>query len=236
MIDEALEHFIDDGSITEVLYQLKSGKEATVWLCRGRDCLVAAKVYRSRGSHGFDNDVMYRAGRAILEDRVARAVANRSRFGREAARTLWLGHEFETLRTLHRAGADVPEPIAGAEQAFLMSFVERDGRPAPQLREYRPDPMEAREIFERLIGTIELMLSYDVIHGDLSPFNVLMSDDGPVVIDLPQAVDPRSNPSARDLLIRDIENVCRWATKRGVVADPLWIGSDLWDRWERALL
>src|SRR5687767_13575057 len=103
MFEEALQPFIDDGSISDVLYQLKSGKEATVWLCRGRESLVAAKVYRSRGSHGFDNDVMYRVGRAILEDRVARAVANRSRFGREAARTLWLGHELETLRTLHRA-------------------------------------------------------------------------------------------------------------------------------------
>jgi RIO kinase 1 len=231
-----LEPFLDDGSIHEVLHPLKSGKEATVWLCRGSRGLVAAKVYRARGSHGFDNDVVYRAGRAVLDDRVARAVVNRSRFGREAARALWLGHELTTLRTLHRVGAAVPAPIAGGPEAFLMEYVTLGGAAAPQLRETRLDPMQARDVFDAVIGTVELMLAHDVVHGDLSPFNILIGDDGPVVIDLPQAVDPRSNPNARELLFRDVGTMCRWAAKRGIVADAFGLAAELWDRWERALL
>ena len=234
MLEDALQFFLDDGSISEVLYQLKSDKEATVWLCRAGSGLAAAKIYRSHGSHGFNNDVVYRVGRAILEDRVARAVYGKTRFGREAAKTMWLGQEYQMLRTLFRAGIDVPRPLAAGEGGVLMSAVMLNGRPAPQLRE--APVSDARPIFERLLNNIEDMLANDVIHGDLSPFNVLLGDEGPVIIDLPQAVDPRMNPNARELLFRDVESICRWAGRYGIQENGFMVADDLWSRWERAML
>jgi RIO kinase 1 len=236
MLEETLQSFVDSALITDVLYQLKSGKEATVWVCRGASGLLAAKVYKPRASRSFHNDAAYVAGRVIVPTRVARAVARGTRFGHEVAHGLWLAHEYETLSTLYRAGVDVPEPIAMAEGATLMSFVALGDDPAPQLREAPMDAGRARSVLDRLLENVELMLANDVIHADLSPFNVLLGDAGVTIIDFPQAVDPRFNPNARELLFRDVENVCRWAGKWGIDADGFALADDLWTRWERALL
>ncbi len=233
---EAIEPFLDEGLIDEVLYQLKSGKEADVFVCAKGAQRFAAKAYKARGSRAFHNDVAYRAGRAILDDRVARAVSRGTRFGREAGQSMWVGHEFATLRALRRAGVDVPEPVASCDGAILLSLVTLAGEPAPQLREVRPEPDEARAILDALLRNVETMLAYDVIHADLSPFNVLVGDAGPVIIDVPQAVDPRSNPNARELFFRDVENVCRWAQRFGAYETGAAIAGDLWNRWERAML
>lgn len=236
MHEDVLQSLIDEGLVTDVVHQLKTGKEATVWLCRDSSRLLAAKVYKQRASRAFHNDVSYRAGRAILEDRVARAVVSKTRFGREAAHGMWIRHEYGILRALHRGGADVPEPFAQSDGGILMSFVELEGEPAPQLREARLKSGEVRTVLDRLLWNVELMLADDIVHADLSPFNVLLGDTGPIIIDFPQTVDPRSNPNARALLFRDVENLCRWAARNGVEADGFGIADDLWSRWERAML
>lgn len=236
MWNDALESFLGEGLIDEVLYPMKSGKEATVWVCLRGPRSLAAKVYKPRAARGFRNDAPYRAGRVVLDDRLARAVAGKTRFGMDAAETMWVGHEYSTLRALHHAGVDVPEPVARGETAVLMGFVgDEAGEPAPLLRNAEIDG-DARPIFERIMWNIEMMLSIDVVHADLSPFNVLVHEGRPVLIDFPQAVDPRSNPNARSLLFRDVENVCRWAVRHGIEADGFAIADDLGARWERALL
>lgn len=236
MDSDTLQAFLDEGLITDVLYQLKSGKEAAVWLCRKDERLLAAKVFKDHMSRAFHNDVVYRTGRAILDDRVARAVVSKTRFGREAAHAMWAGHEYKMLERMARIGADVPRVVGLAGGGILMDLVMYDGEPAPQLRETRPGSAEAQDILARVLWNIELMLADDVIHGDLSPFNVLLSDTGPVVIDFPQTVDPRSNPNARDLLFRDVDRVCAWGARFGAYEGAFSVASDLWDRWERAML
>ena len=228
-VEAALDPFFSDGLIEEVLYQLKSGKEATVYCCRAKDGLVAAKVYKPRGFRGFRNDAVYQEGRVILDRRAARAVARRSDFGQAVKESLWTNHEWETLRVLHAAGADVPRPIAHSNGAIVMEFVGDEDGPAPALKEARLDEEERAEVFEQLMDNIQLWLAYDVVHGDLSPFNVLYHQGAPVVIDFPQAVDPRFNGNAFDLLVRDVSNIARYARRD----DGFALAERYWSVWER---
>lgn len=226
-LEAALDSFLADGLIDEVLYQLKSGKEATVYCCRGPHGLVAAKVYRPRSFRGFRNDAMYQEGRVILDRRAGRAVANRSGFGQQVKEALWTNHEWEVLKTLHAAGADVPRPLARSSGAILMEFIGDEDGPAPTLKAVSVADGEA--VFERLLDNIQLWLAYDIVHGDLSPFNVLYHNDVPVVIDFPQAVDPRFNGNAFDLLVRDIQNLARYFRRD----DGFALAERYWSVWER---
>src|SRR5262249_13551002 len=134
------------------------------------------------------------------------------------------------------AGADVPQPFAASEASILMEFVGDVNGPAPQLREFRPTRIEAQDLFSRMIWNIERFLASNVIHGDLSPYNVLVRNARPVIIDFPQAVDSRSNANAREFLFRDVDRVCRHFERFGVTANAEQIGSDLWQRFLRAQL
>ncbi len=238
---EALEPLFADGLIRDVLYQVKSGKEATLYCCRAGAALdhglVAAKVYKPRHVRSFHNDSIYREGRVILDRRARRAAAQRTEFGREVQAALWTGLEFETLRTLHRAGADVPIPLAGTAGAVLMEWIgDADGDPAPQLKDVALGLDEAQPLFDRLLANIELWLACNIVHGDLSPYNLLYQPDHLVAIDFPQATDPRFNPNAYSLLARDLDHVCRFFTRCGVQADAGALAMDLWDRFMRGVL
>jgi RIO kinase 1 len=236
----ALAYFLAEGWISRVLQEVKSGKEATVYCCAagpslGGD-LLAAKLYRSREHRTFRNDAVYQAGRVILDRRMDRAFKNKSRKGREVQSALWIEHEWETLRRLHAAGADVPAPVARTEGALLMSYCGDAETAAPRLQDVRLSPDEARWLFERLMRNVELWLANDVVHGDLSSFNVLYWRGQATVIDFPQAVDPRFNPHALALLRRDVENLCRYFGRFGVRADGRRITDNLWRRFQRAEL
>lgn len=243
---QALQAFIDDGSIDEVLGAVKSGKEAVVYCCDSTRYagLVAAKVYRSQNVRQFANDAAYTAGRLRRHDRHARAIAQKSRRGREFAFAAWVSAEYDTLALLHAAGASVPQPFARSETVILMEYIGDDGAPAPTLDAVSLDHSEARRAFDEIMRNVELALACDRIHGDLSPHNVLyrghlarQHDRGPVcIIDLPQAVDARFNPNALALLERDVANVCRFATRHGIAADPYRITHGLWRRYLRAEL
>jgi len=229
-----------EGYITDVIRPLKSGKEASVHLCRGApstgEALLAAKVYRPRAARSFKNDAAYTAGRVITNARTRRAVQGKTRFGREVEERMWVGREYETLREVHTAGAEVPRPVACSDTAILMEYVGDEDEAAPQLKDVRLSEREAAHVFERLLQNVEVFLSRNLVHADLSPFNVLWWNGEIRIIDFPQAVDARTNPNARDLLWRDIEHVCRFAARFGVDRDPAKLASGLWDRFLLARL
>jgi RIO kinase 1 len=233
LLQDALEPFLADGLVTDVLFPIKSGKEATVYCCRGGakldHRLAAAKVYKPRGFRGFRNDAIYREGRVILDKRAARAAAKRTAFGHEVHEALWTNHEWETLRRLYAAGADVPKPLAHTAGGILMEFIGDDDGPAPTLKAAQLSSTERQVVFERVMDNVQVWLAHDVVHGDLSPFNVLWHDGAPVVIDFPQAVDPRFNRNAFDLLLRDVENMARYVGRDDAFA----LAERYWSVWER---
>jgi RIO kinase 1 len=215
---------------------VKSGKEATVYCCysSGHDGLVAAKVYRSHKVRQFANDAAYTGGRLRRNNRYARAIAQKSRAGREFAFAAWVNAEYATLEMLHGAGADVPKPIARSDSVIIMEYLGDEDAPAPMLSSVDFDEHSAGQVFDQIMRNVELMLAYDRVHGDLSPHNVLYHEGRPRLIDFPQAVDARFNANAHDLLARDVENVCRFAARYGVTADPARITRELWRRFLRA--
>jgi RIO kinase 1 len=233
---EAIEAFLEQGLIRSVLFEIKSGKEATVYCCEsgnGETELLAAKFYRPLESRRFRNDAMYHTGRMHLAraGRVQRAVEGRSAFGRKVQYATWLEHEWAMLNALHCDGADVPKPLARSERAILMPYLGDADGPAPNLNEARLESTQAAAVVDQLLGNIALMLDAHCVHGDLSPYNVLYWNGRAVIIDLPQAVDPRLNPAAHSLLLRDVKNVCDWAARRGVVRDAQRITRGLWERF-----
>jgi len=236
-LSEAIEPFLIEGLIAEVLYPIKSGKEATVYCCRGGprldDALVAAKVYKPRAFRSFRDDSIYRAGRVILDSRARRAAAKGTDFGQQVQSALWTDHEWNTLRLLHAAGADVPRAVAHAAGGILLEFIGDESGPAPLLRDVHLSPEQAEPLFERLLDNIRLWLACNVIHADLSPYNVLCVGGDPVVIDFPQAVDPRFNPNAFQLLVRDVDNLARFFARWGVQRDAFELAERYWSVWER---
>lgn len=235
--DEAIGPFIDRGLVSDILYEVMSGKEATVYCCGlAGGGLAAAKVYRPRESRRFKNASVYLEGRVILDQRARRAIEAKTEFGRQAKFAMWLNHEYETLRQLYRIGLDVPEPIAIADRALLIGYVGDAEAAAPTLHEVVLHPEESWEVFGRVMRNIEGFLSANLIHGDLSAYNILYFEGEPKIIDFPQAVDPRFNVHARDLLARDVERVCRYFRRDHPEIQPEKIADDLWWRWKQGEL
>lgn len=241
---EQLEEFFDRGYIGEVLGLVKTGKEASVYCCRGGPAagvdLVAAKVYRAR-QYRFKNDAIYQQARARelgISGSALRAFNRRKRSatGREVAEATWHHREFETLRLLYEAGSDVPRPLVASGDTVLMEFFGDEDAAADQLNRVRLAPEEAPALYRRLLDNVELWLQCDRVHGDLSPHNVLYWRGELRVIDFPQATDPRFNRSAHDLLRRDVANICRYFAAYGVEADGDVLADDLWRRFTLALL
>jgi RIO kinase 1 len=237
-----LGHFYDDKIITDVIRRVKGGKEANVYCCAahpgtGAD-LLAAKVYRPRVFRHLRNDARYRQGRAILDDRgkvvrdgrLLKAIRQKSEAGQEATHTSWIEHEYQTLTTLHRVGADVPRPVARGHSSILMQYFGLAHTPAPLLQEVDLDQSEARLLFERLMRNVEVMLAHGLIHGDLSAFNVLYWEGDILLIDFPQAVHPRENPDAFDIFQRDIARLCQYFARQGVPANPRRLAHEFWSR------
>ena len=239
-VSDAIAPLIDDELIDEVLYQVKSGKEATLFCCRGgrraQTDLVAVKVYKPQQFRSFRNSSMYQEGRVILDQRARRAAAKRTRFGREVQSTLWTGSEYETLRSLYRAGSHVPRPLGSSGGAVAMEWIGDEDGPAPQLKDVHLSGAAAERLLQVLLADIELWLACNVVHADLSAYNVLLWGDHPVSIDFPQACDPRANVHAQSLLARDIGNVCRHFARYGLEADAGAISADLWERFARGAL
>ena len=203
-----LQPLVDDGVIDEVIRSLKSGKEATVYLVRTGAQTRCAKVYRDMGQRSFQKRAQYQEGRKVRGSRQARAMAKSTRFGRKEAESAWKNTEVDALYKLTEAGVRVPKPFGYFNDTLVMELVtDAEGDPAPRLGEVDLSPETAREYHTFLIRQIVRMLSIGLIHGDLSEFNVLVDAQGPVIIDLPQAVNAAGNNQAFAMLERDVNNI-----------------------------
>jgi len=204
----ALQPLIDDGVIDEVIRSLKSGKEATVYLVRSGGQVRCAKVYRDMAQRSFQKRAKYQEGRKVRGSRQARAMSKSTRFGRREQEAAWKNAEVDALYKLVAAGVRVPKPYGYFNDTLIMELVtDTAGDPAPRLGELDLAPEIAREYHGFLIQQVVRMLSIGLIHGDLSEFNVLVSSHGPVIIDLPQAVNAAGNNGALAMLERDVNNI-----------------------------
>jgi len=210
-MNDTLTTLLADGVIDEVCARLKSGKEADLWLVRHGGEIVAAKVYKAREARSFRNNAGYKEGRQVRNTRTQRAINRGSRFGQAASEEEWKAKEADALHALHAAGVRVPKPVLFYEGVLLMELVlDAQGRPAPRLVEARLDPEAAAALYADLRGQVIRMLTCDLIHGDLSPYNVLLGREGPVVIDFPQVVGAAHNSQAESFFHRDFENLRRF--------------------------
>ncbi len=204
----SLQPLIDDGVIDEVLLSLKSGKEATVYVVRSGEQMRCAKVYRNMSQRSFQTSAQYQEWRKVSGSRQARAIAKSTSFGRGEQEAAWKNAEVDALYQLVAAGVRVPRPHGYFDGVLIMELVtDDDGNPAPRLGEVELSAETAREYHGFLIRQVVRMLCIGLIHGDLSEFNVLVAPDGPVIIDLPQAVNAAGNNAARAMLERDVNNL-----------------------------
>jgi RIO kinase 1 len=205
---KGLQPLIDDGVIDEVLRSLKSGKEATVYIVRSGAQIRCAKVYKDMAQRSFQKRTQYQEGRKVRGSRQTRAMSKSTRFGRKEQEAAWKNAEVDALYQLVGAGVRVPQPYGYFNDVLIMELVtDADGHPAPRLGEVDLSPEIAREYHAFLVRQIVRMLSVGLIHGDLSEFNVLVAPDGPVIIDLPQAVNAAGNNGAFAMLERDVNNI-----------------------------
>lgn len=207
-IPKRLQPLVDDGLIDEVLYPLMSGKEAAVFVVRCGEAIRCAKVYKDAAQRSFKKAVTYREGRKDRSSRRARAMEKGSKFGRQQQEASWQNAEVDALYKLAAAGVRVPEPYGCVDGVLLMELVTDDeGNVAPRLGEVVLTYEQALEDHALMMHYVMRMLCTGLIHGDLSEFNVLVDDYGPVIIDLPQAVDAAANNQAEAMLLRDVENM-----------------------------
>lgn len=203
-----LEPLLEDGLIDEVVAQLKSGKEATVYLVRCGGVLRCAKVYKDAHHRSFKQASTYREGRKVRNTRDARAMEKGSRFGKQELEEAWQHAEVSALYRLADAGVRVPTPHGCFDGVLLMDMVsDGHGRPAPRLSEVSFTPEEAVACHHQLVHEVVRMLCAGLVHGDLSEYNILIDSKGPVIIDLPQAVDAAGNNNAFTMLARDVQNL-----------------------------
>ena len=203
-----LEPLLADGVIDEVISRLKSGKEADLWLVRHGQEVVAAKVYKARQARSFKNNAAYLEGRRIRNTRTQRAMDRGSRFGQAAAEEAWKTKEADALHALHAAGVRVPRPVLFYEGVLLMEVVvNAAGHPAPRLVDAEVTREQAAGMYALLRSQVVRMLCCDLVHGDLSPYNVLLGWDGPVIIDFPQVVGAAHNSQAEGFFFRDLANL-----------------------------
>lgn len=245
LLERVVETLTDLHLVAEVGPPIKSGKEATVYRCRGASSTgpydLALKLFRPAAHRLFRNDAIYWEGSAVLrradgETREARAIRKRSRFGRRFAAKTWVEHEWEVLNRLWDRGLPVPRPRHFVDSAILMElFTTAVGEPAPPLHGIPLTQGVARTLFNALLRDVEEMLQLDLVHGDLSPYNVLWNGEAYRLIDFPQTVDARFNPHARQLLLRDLTTLEEFFREHGLVTNAAAIGEELWSRYQRSL-
>lgn len=217
---------------------MKSGKEADVYLIEraippgdpsytGDRNLLAAKRYRSPDQRDFHRSMIYEEGRKTRKSRDARAIAQKTTYGRTIAAGHWAHAEFEALSRLHEAGAPVPYPVQVNGTELLMEFIGSEGQAAPRLAQTRAEGAELRDYLDQVVAIMGTLARAGFAHGDLSPYNLLVHEGRVVVIDLPQIVDAVTNPVGLDFLHRDCVNIADWFTRRRVEVDAEGLFADL---------
>ncbi len=229
-----LQPLLDEGLIDEVLRQLMSGKEAKVYVVRCGDELLAAKVYKEAERRSFRQAVDYTENRKVKNSRSARAMVKGSRYGREVQEAAWQSAEVDALHRLAAAGVRVPRPGRFIDGVLLMELVvDAEGRAAPRLNDLQFEEVDALAHHATLIEEVVRMLGAGVVHGDLSEFNVLLAASGPVIIDLPQAVDAAGNNHAQRMLLRDVANLRDFFGRFAPTLLATSYGPEIWDRYSR---
>ncbi len=232
-----LQTLIDEGLIDSVQRQLMSGKEAMVFVVRCGGETRCAKVYKEATHRSFRQAVDYTENRKVKNTRQARAMAKGTRFGRESQEAAWQSAEVDALYRLAAAGVRVPKPYNFHEGVLLMELVaDADGAAAPRLNDCRFTADEANAHHATLLREVVRMLCAGVVHGDLSEFNILLAADGPVIIDLPQAVDAAGNNHAQRMLLRDVENLRNFFGQSAPELLATQYGAEIWSLYERGEL
>ncbi len=232
-----LEPLVEDGIVDKVTRQLMSGKEATVYVVQCGDEIRCAKVYKEANQRGFHQAVHYTEGRKVKNSRQARAMEKGSRYGRKEQESAWQRAEVDALYKLAAAGVRVPRPYGFYEGVLLMELVsDENGAPAPRLNDLELAEEQAREFHAMLIRQVVLMLCAGIVHGDLSEFNILVDSQGPVIIDLPQAVDAAANNNASRMLERDVENLANYFGQFSPELQATQYGKEIWALYQRGEL
>lgn len=206
-----IQPLVDEGLVDEVISQLMSGKEATVYVVRSGDDIRCAKVYKEADKRSFKQAVLYQEGRKVRNSRRARAMEKGSKFGRDQQEEAWQNAEVEALYRLANAGVRVPTPYGCFDGVLLMELVtDAEGNVAPRLNDVSMSAEKALKDHALVMTYVKRMLCAGLVHGDLSEFNVLVDSEGPVIIDLPQAVDAAANNHAKWMLARDVNNMTQY--------------------------
>jgi RIO kinase 1 len=239
---ESLGPFYEQRWISDVLHKVKGGKEASVYLCQAGEAveadLLAVKVYRPRMLRNLKQDHLYREGRAeldaegnqLLDDRALHAIAKRTTFGELLRHQSWISYEYTTLQALYAAGADVPRPYALANNTILMDYVGDLGAPAPALSEVKLEQDEAHELYACVLRNLDILLTLERIHGDLSAYNILYWEGQITLIDFPQVVSPKCNRNAYRIFERDIVRTCEYFARMGVNCHGQKLAAQLWTK------
>ncbi len=228
---------VEDGIIDEVIGQVKSGKEADVFIVRVGEEIRCAKVYKEANNRSFRQAVQYQEGRTVQNSRSARAMSKRTRYGQKEAENSWITAEVEALHKLSAAGIRVPRPFGFFDGVLIMELIlGEDGQAAPRLNDLTLSPETALLYHEELIAQIVRMLCLGIIHGDLSEFNVLVDQEGPVIIDLPQAVNAAGNNSAGMMFARDVDNMASYFGRFEPGILGLKYAKEIWALYEKGKL
>jgi RIO kinase 1 len=232
-----LEPLIEDGLIDHVTRQLMSGKEATVYVVHSGDDVLCAKVYKEANKRSFRQSVDYTEGRKVKNSRKARAMEKGSKYGKKAQEEAWQSAEVDALYRLADAGVRVPKPYNFYEGVLIMELVTDDaGNAAPRLNDITFTAEEARKHHHTLIKEVVRMLCAGIVHGDLSEFNILLGSDGPVIIDLPQAVDASGNNHAMGMLERDVNNLADFFGQFAPELRSTQYGKEIWALYAKGAL
>ena len=232
-----LESLIEDGLIDDVIRQLMSGKEATVYVVRCGEDVRCAKVYKEANKRSFRQSVDYTEGRKVKSSRQARAMAKGSKYGKQAQEEAWQTAEVDALYRLADAGVKVPKPYNFYEGVLIMELVtDATGNAAPRLNDIVFTAEDALMHHKTLLKEVVRMLCAGIVHGDLSEFNILLGSEGPVIIDLPQAVDAAGNNHASTMLERDIGNLSAFFGRFAEELLTTHYAKEIWALYSRGLL
>jgi RIO kinase 1 len=232
-----MEALVQEGLVDEVMRQLMSGKEATVYVVRCGEEIRCAKVYKDASQRSFKQAAVYQEGRKVKNSRQARAMEKGSRYGRKMQEEVWQNAEVDALFRLAAAGVKVPTPYVCFEGVLLMDLVtDAAGNAAPRLNDVEMSEATALAYHARLLHEVVLMLCAGIIHGDLSEYNILVDADGPVIIDLPQAVDAAGNTNAGPMLERDVDNLRAYFGQFAPTLLTTHYGKEIWALYLAGLL